>query len=67
MSKYTIVDQDTCCALGGCLKAAPDIYDTDEQGIAFVVFDDNQGIAEVPDPLVKAMMDAWEGCGTGSI
>jgi len=67
MAKYTIVDKDTCIACGACGGAAPDIYEYDEDGIAFVSLDDNMGIVEIPDVLVDDMMDAFEGCPTGSI
>ena len=43
MPKYTIVDQDTCIACGACGAAAPDIYDYDDEGIAYVILDDNTG------------------------
>ncbi|EEK79773.1 Ferredoxin [Bacillus cereus R309803] len=67
MAKYTIVDKDTCIACGACGAAAPDIYDYDDEGIAFVTLDDNQGIVEIPDVLLEDMMDAFEGCPTDSI
>ena len=47
--------------------AAPDIYDYDDEGIAFVILDDNQGTAEVPEELYEDMEDALEGCPTDSI
>lgn len=46
---------------------APDIYDYDDEGIAFVTLDDNEGIVEIPDVLIDDMMDAFEGCPTDSI
>ena len=68
MAKYTIVDKDTCIACGVVPgAAAPDIYDYDDEGIAFVTLDDNQGIVEIPDVLIEDMMDAFEGCPTDSI
>ncbi|WP_062356239.1 ferredoxin [Bacillus kwashiorkori] len=67
MPKYTIVDKDTCIACGACGAAAPDIYDYDDEGIAFVVLDDNTGTAEVPEVLHEDMEDAFEGCPTDSI
>jgi ferredoxin len=67
MAKYTIVDKETCIACGACGAAAPDIYDYDDEGIAFVILDENKGIAEVPDELIDDMDDALEGCPTESI
>ncbi|PTJ88798.1 ferredoxin [Mammaliicoccus sciuri] len=67
MAKYTIVDMDTCIACGACGAAAPDIYDYDDEGIAYVILDDNKGIEAVPDELLEDMEDAFEGCPTDSI
>ncbi|RHW41215.1 ferredoxin [Neobacillus notoginsengisoli] len=67
MAKYTIVDKETCIACGACGAAAPDIYDYDDEGIAYVTLDDNEGIVEIPDVLIDDMMDAFEGCPTDSI
>ena len=67
LAKYTIVDMDTCIACGAC-GLATDIYDYDDEGIAFVILDDNQGTAEVPEEeLYEDMEDALEGCPTDSI
>lgn len=67
MAHYTWVDKDTCIACGACGATAPDIYDYDDDGIAYVTLDDNQGIVEIPDILVDDMMDAKDGCPTESI
>jgi ferredoxin len=67
MGKYTIVDKETCIACGACGAAAPDIYDYDDEGIAYVILDDNTGTSEVPEILEDDMMDAFEGCPTDSI
>jgi len=67
MAKYTIVDKDTCIACGACGSAAPDVYDYDDDGIAFVILDDNKGTAEVPENLYDDMADGAEGCPTDSI
>jgi ferredoxin len=67
MSKYTMIDQETCIACGACGAAAPEIYDYNDEGIAFVLLDENQGIVEVPNDLLDEMEDAFEGCPTDSI
>lgn len=67
MAKYTIVDKETCIACGACGATAPDIYDYDDEGLAYVTLDNNQGTAEVPEELIDDMMDAFEGCPTDSI
>lgn len=67
MAKFTIVDKDTCIACGACGAAAPDIYDYDDEGLAFNLMDDNTGTIKIPDELHEDMMDAFEGCPTDSI
>lgn len=67
MAKFTIVDKDTCIACGACSASAPDIFDYDDEGLSFVILDDNKGIAEVPEILEDDLMDAFEGCPTESI
>ena len=49
------------------VHAAAQIYDYDDEGIAFVILDDNQGTAEVPEELYEDMEDALDGCPTDSI
>lgn len=33
---YSIVDIDTCIACGACGAVAPDVYDYNDEGLAFV-------------------------------
>ena len=67
MPKYTIVDKDTCIACGACGASAPDIFDYDDEGISYVILDENEGTAEVPEDLFDDLEDAAEGCPTDSI
>lgn len=67
VKKYTIVDMDTCIACGACGASAPDIYDYDDDGIAYVILDDNKGTAAVPEELYGDLNDAFNGCPTDSI
>ncbi|WP_112181210.1 MULTISPECIES: ferredoxin [Paraliobacillus] len=67
MAHYTIVDKDTCIACGACGAAAPEIYDYDDEGIAYVLLDDNTGNVKIPEILEEDMLDAHEGCPTDSI
>lgn len=67
MAKYTIVDKETCIACGACGASAPDIYDYDEDGISFVILDENQGNVEIPETLLDDVEDACDGCPTDSI
>lgn len=32
-----IVDEDKCCGFAACLSIAPDVFDMDDQNIAFVL------------------------------
>jgi len=65
--KYTIVDMDTCIACGACGASAPDIYEYDDDGIAYVILDNNKGTREVPEELHDDLDDAFYGCPTDSI
>ncbi len=47
---------DTCIACGACGAAAPDIYDYDNEGIAFVILDDNQGMQK----YLRNYMKIWK-------
>jgi ferredoxin len=67
MSVYTIVDQETCIACGACGAAAPDVFDYDEEGLAYFVGDNNQGSTPVEEDLVDDLEDALDGCPTESI
>lgn len=69
MAKYTWVEKDTCIACGACGASAPDIYDYDDDGIAEVIFEDdeNTGNTEIPEDLYDDMQDAQDGCPTDSI
>jgi ferredoxin len=67
MATYTVVDQETCIACGACGASAPDIFDYNDEGIAYAILDDNTGLTEVPDELEEDLEDALVGCPTDSI
>ncbi|MBV6738135.1 ferredoxin [Priestia megaterium] len=67
MTKYTIVDQDTCIACGACGATAPEIFDYNDEGIAYAILDNNMGRTEVSDQLEEDLEDALDGCPTDSI
>ena len=67
MAIYTIVDQETCIACGACGATAPEIFDYDDEGIAFSILDTNAGITEVSEDLEEDLEDAFDGCPTDSI
>ncbi|SDM73607.1 ferredoxin [Fictibacillus solisalsi] len=67
MATYTVVNQETCIACGACGASAPEIFDYNDEGIAFAILDDNLGITEVPHELEEDLKDALDGCPTDSI
>ncbi|GIN93964.1 ferredoxin [Siminovitchia terrae] len=67
MAKYTWVDQETCIACGACGETAPDIFDYDEEGISYVILDNNSGECQVPEEFEDDLEDAHDGCPTSSI
>lgn len=66
-AKYTFINQDTCIACGACEAAAPNIYDLNDEGFAFVKLDNNQGTCKVPEEWWDEMDDALEECPTDSV
>lgn len=67
MAVYTIVDKETCIACGACGATAPDLFDYDDEGIAFFLVDHNIGNTAISDDLIEDLIDACEGCPTESI
>jgi len=67
LTQYTIVDQETCIACGACGAAAPEIFDYDDEGIAYVLLDNNKGIVKIPRKIKDDMLDAYQGCPADSI
>lgn len=67
MEKYLMVDKSTCISCGACAASAPDLFDYDEDGLAFSLLDNNEGNLVVPDELLDDLADALEGCPTESI
>ncbi|SFL60339.1 ferredoxin [Gracilibacillus orientalis] len=65
--KFAKVNRETCIACGQCGEEAPDIFDYDDEGIAYVTLDNNNGNKSVPDELWEQLEDAYENCPTESI
>lgn len=63
----TWVEKDTCIACGACGATAPDVFDYDDEGLAYNKLDDNNKSADIPDALHDDVNDAAEGCPTDSI
>lgn len=62
-----MVDKSTCISCGACADSAPDLFDYDEDGLAFSLLDNNEGNLVVPDELLDDLADALDGCPTESI
>ncbi|MFB4212238.1 ferredoxin [Shouchella sp. JSM 1781072] len=67
MAKFVCVNQETCISCGSCGAIAPDVFEYDDSGLAYVHLDNNEGSAEVPDVFHDDVDDACEECPTGSI
>ncbi|GAE91330.1 ferredoxin [Gracilibacillus boraciitolerans JCM 21714] len=68
MPYITCIDKETCIACGVCGATAPDLFDYDEEGIAYAKRDRNKGEEMVPVHLEEDLLDAEEGCPpTGSV
>lgn len=65
--KFTTVDQSTCIACGACGITAPDVFNYNDEGIAYVLLDNNAGNKEIPEEYIAMVHSAQDGCPTGSI
>lgn len=67
MAKYAIINQETCIGCGNCEGIAPDIFTLDEEGIAFVKLDRNQGSVPIQEDKLDDLEEAIEDCPTDSV
>lgn len=67
MAKYVCVNQETCISCGSCGAIAPEVFEYDDSGLAYVHLDRNEGRSEVPEDLHDDVDDACEECPTDSI
>ncbi|MGN8647100.1 ferredoxin [Gracilibacillus sp. HCP3S3_G5_1] len=67
MPYYTWIDKETCIACGVCGATAPDLFDYDDEGVAYSKLDNNKGEREVPTEWEEDLLDAHEGCPTESV
>ncbi|GEM04325.1 ferredoxin [Halolactibacillus miurensis] len=67
MCYYTKVDKSLCIACGSCGALAPDIYDYDDEGLAYNALDNNSGQANIPTLFEDDLIDAREACPTEAI
>ncbi|WP_261805822.1 ferredoxin [Lapidilactobacillus luobeiensis] len=64
---YTRVVPAQCIACGLCQLKAPELFSYDEEGIAYVKLDNNQGTAPIPVALRAQFKEAYTNCPTGAI
>ncbi|MFC4404321.1 ferredoxin [Gracilibacillus xinjiangensis] len=67
MPFYTWVDKHTCIACGVCGATASGVFDYDDEGLAYVKLDNNNGTTPVPIKDEEDFIDAFESCPTESI
>ncbi|WP_058307550.1 ferredoxin [Gracilibacillus massiliensis] len=67
MPYRTYIDKETCIACGVCGATAPELFDYDDEGIAFAKRDNNSAEEIVPSQLEEELLDAEEGCPTESV
>ena len=59
--KTKIIRED-CIACGNCNAICPDVYDYDEDGIAYCIIDDNNMTEEVAEKYRSLVLEAKENC-----
>ncbi|ENH97368.1 ferredoxin [Gracilibacillus halophilus YIM-C55.5] len=67
MRYYTWIVQDTCIACGVCGACAPEVFDYDDEGIAYGYHDNNRGNTPIANDMIEEVQDAEESCPTGSV
>ena len=64
--KTKIIRED-CIACGNCNAICPDIYDYDEDGIAYCIIDDNKMTKEVAEKYHSLVLEAKVNCPTEAV
>lgn len=55
------VDRETCLGCGICIDLCPEVFESDDEGLAIVIVD------AVPPELETTVQDAAEQCPEGAI
>ena len=63
----TKVVRDNCIACGNCNAICPDIYDYDEDGIAYFHIDNNQMTEDIDEEFRSLVLEAQNNCPTEAI
>ena len=64
---YAKVDCESCIACGICQLKAPQIFEYDAEGIAYVKEDQNTGTVPLPEDTIADFKKAYTSCPTGAI
>ncbi|WP_163582766.1 ferredoxin [Gracilibacillus saliphilus] len=67
MPYYTWIEKETCIACGVCGATAPDLFDYDDEGVAYSKLDNNKGETAVSSDSEEDLLDAHESCPTESV
>ncbi|WP_089738395.1 ferredoxin [Gracilibacillus ureilyticus] len=67
MPYFTWVDKETCIACGLCGAIAENVFDYDDEGLAYGKLDCNKGTSPIPTEDEEEFMEAYESCPTESI
>ena len=64
--KTKIIRED-CIACGNCNAICPDVYDYDEDGIAYCIVDNNEMKDEILEKYYSLVLEAQENCPTEAV
>ena len=64
--KTKIIRED-CIACGNCNAICPDVYDYDEDGIAYCIIVDNKMTEEVAEKYRSLVLEAKDNCPTEAV
>ena len=64
--KTKIIRED-CIACGNCNAICPDVYDYDEDGIAYCIIDDHNMTEEVAEKYRSLVLEAKDNCPTEAV
>lgn len=63
----TKINREDCIACGNCSAICPEVYDYDEDGIAFCHLDNNEYKIDVPKEYESLIKEACDNCPTESV
>lgn len=64
---YGKVDCKSCIACGICQLKARNLFEYDNEGIAFMKHDQNTGSIPIPEQEISNFKEAYTHCPTGAI